>query len=144
MHALSSAALAMAVTRACTRGELEKCGCDRKVRGVSPEGEAGLLYEYVLSLSLTHTQKKAPESFQNKSPNKMIATCLTSHGRVPVVRMQRQPVLRRGLLPDICGRTRASQGPVGGSPAPEPPQQRGRAEGWQRTPCSEVVIICKP
>lgn len=42
MHALSSAALAMAVTRACTRGELEKCGCDRKVRGVSPEGERGL------------------------------------------------------------------------------------------------------
>lgn len=42
MHALSSAALAMAVTRACTRGELEKCGCDRKVRGVSPEGECGL------------------------------------------------------------------------------------------------------
>lgn len=42
VHALSSAAIAMAVTRACTRGELEKCGCDRKVRGVSPEGEAGL------------------------------------------------------------------------------------------------------
>lgn len=42
VHALSSAALAMAVTRACTRGELEKCGCDRKVRGVSPEGECGL------------------------------------------------------------------------------------------------------
>ncbi|CAF90635.1 unnamed protein product, partial [Tetraodon nigroviridis] len=38
VHALSSAAIAMAVTRACTRGELEKCGCDRKVRGVSPEG----------------------------------------------------------------------------------------------------------
>ncbi|KAG7271574.1 hypothetical protein CRUP_027848 [Coryphaenoides rupestris] len=28
----------MAVTRACSRGELERCGCDRKVRGVSPEG----------------------------------------------------------------------------------------------------------
>lgn len=39
MHALSSAAVAVAVTRACTRGELERCGCDRKVRGVSPEGE---------------------------------------------------------------------------------------------------------
>lgn len=44
VHALSSAALAMAVTRACTRGELEKCGCDRKVRGVSPQGEAGLCW----------------------------------------------------------------------------------------------------
>ncbi|XP_077454852.1 wingless-type MMTV integration site family, member 4b [Stigmatopora argus] len=38
VHALSSAAVALAVTRACTRGELERCGCDRKVRGVSPEG----------------------------------------------------------------------------------------------------------
>lgn len=41
VHALSSAAMAVAVTRACTRGELERCGCDRKVRGVSPEGEHG-------------------------------------------------------------------------------------------------------
>lgn len=41
VHALSSAAVAVAVTRACTRGELERCGCDRKVRGVSPEGEPG-------------------------------------------------------------------------------------------------------
>lgn len=41
VHALSSAAVAVAVTRACTRGELERCGCDRKVRGVSPEGEHG-------------------------------------------------------------------------------------------------------
>ncbi|XP_050932015.1 wingless-type MMTV integration site family, member 4b isoform X2 [Lates calcarifer] len=38
VHALSSAAVAVAVTRACTRGELERCGCDRKVRGISPEG----------------------------------------------------------------------------------------------------------
>lgn len=43
VHALSSAAVAVAVTRACTRGELERCGCDRKVRGVSPEGELGFL-----------------------------------------------------------------------------------------------------
>ncbi|KAK1795510.1 hypothetical protein P4O66_010667 [Electrophorus voltai] len=38
MHALSSAAVAVAVTRGCSRGELERCGCDRKVRGLSPEG----------------------------------------------------------------------------------------------------------
>lgn len=41
VHALSSAAVAVAVTRGCSRGELERCGCDRKVRGVSPEGEFG-------------------------------------------------------------------------------------------------------
>lgn len=38
VHALSSAAVAVAVTQGCSRGELERCGCDRKVRGVSPEG----------------------------------------------------------------------------------------------------------
>ncbi|XP_051575684.1 protein Wnt-4a-like [Myxocyprinus asiaticus] len=38
VHSLSSAAVAMAVTQGCSRGELERCGCDRKVRGVSPEG----------------------------------------------------------------------------------------------------------
>ncbi|MBN3322772.1 WNT4A protein, partial [Atractosteus spatula] len=38
ISALSAAAVAVAVTRGCSRGELEKCGCDRKVRGVSPEG----------------------------------------------------------------------------------------------------------
>ncbi|KAA0703424.1 Protein Wnt-4 [Triplophysa tibetana] len=38
VHALASAAVAVAVTRGCSRGELERCGCDRKVRGVSPEG----------------------------------------------------------------------------------------------------------
>lgn len=45
VHALSSAAVAVAVTRACTRGELERCGCDRKVRGVSPEGELDLCWK---------------------------------------------------------------------------------------------------
>uniref|UniRef100_A0A8C8S091 Protein Wnt n=1 Tax=Pelusios castaneus TaxID=367368 RepID=A0A8C8S091_9SAUR len=38
IHAISSAGVAFAVTRACSRGELEKCGCDHKIRGVSPEG----------------------------------------------------------------------------------------------------------
>ncbi|XP_030043700.1 protein Wnt-4 [Microcaecilia unicolor] len=38
IHAVGAAALAAAVTGACSRGELQKCGCDRKVRGVSPEG----------------------------------------------------------------------------------------------------------
>ncbi|XP_037245694.1 protein Wnt-4-like [Falco rusticolus] len=38
IHAISAAGIAFAVTRACSCGELEKCGCDRKIRGVSPEG----------------------------------------------------------------------------------------------------------
>lgn len=55
VHALSSAAVAMAVTRACTRGELERCGCDRKVRGVSPEGELG--FHWSSKNSHTHRSK---------------------------------------------------------------------------------------
>lgn len=39
--AVCAASIAFAVTRACSRGELEKCGCDHKIRGVSPEGEGG-------------------------------------------------------------------------------------------------------
>ncbi|KAK2528247.1 protein Wnt-4 [Columba livia] len=36
--AISASSIAFAVTCVCSRGELEKCGCDRKIRGVSPEG----------------------------------------------------------------------------------------------------------
>ncbi|NXP97209.1 WNT4 protein, partial [Vidua macroura] len=39
IHAISAAGIAFAVSRACSRGELHKCGCDHKVRGVTPEGE---------------------------------------------------------------------------------------------------------
>ncbi|XP_071368757.1 protein Wnt-4a isoform X1 [Centroberyx affinis] len=38
VYAISAASVAFAVTRACSSGELEKCGCDRNVHGVSPEG----------------------------------------------------------------------------------------------------------
>uniref|UniRef100_A0A671LR09 Protein Wnt n=1 Tax=Sinocyclocheilus anshuiensis TaxID=1608454 RepID=A0A671LR09_9TELE len=38
VYALSAASVAFAVTRACSSGELDKCGCDRNVHGVSPEG----------------------------------------------------------------------------------------------------------
>ncbi|XP_044919865.1 protein Wnt-4 isoform X2 [Mustela nigripes] len=38
VYAISSAGVAFAVTRACSSGELEKCGCDRTVHGVSPQG----------------------------------------------------------------------------------------------------------
>lgn len=39
VYAISSAGVAFAVTRACSSGELEKCGCDRTVHGVSPQGK---------------------------------------------------------------------------------------------------------
>ena len=38
VHAISAAGVAHALTRACSAGELEDCGCDRTVRGASPEG----------------------------------------------------------------------------------------------------------
>lgn len=38
VHALSAAGVAHAVTRACSSGEMEKCGCDRTVRGQSQQG----------------------------------------------------------------------------------------------------------
>merc|ERR1712018_282378 len=38
VHAISSAGVAHAVTRSCSSGELGNCGCDRSLRGMSPEG----------------------------------------------------------------------------------------------------------
>ncbi|KAK3599590.1 hypothetical protein CHS0354_035831 [Potamilus streckersoni] len=38
VHSISSAGVAHALTRACSSGDLEKCGCDRTVRGRSAEG----------------------------------------------------------------------------------------------------------
>ncbi|XP_054706674.1 protein Wnt-4-like [Uloborus diversus] len=38
VHALSSAGVAHTVTRSCSSGGLGRCGCDRTVRGYSPEG----------------------------------------------------------------------------------------------------------
>jgi len=44
VHAISSAGVAHALTRACSSGELENCGCDRSLRGMSPEGFQVLHY----------------------------------------------------------------------------------------------------
>jgi wingless-type MMTV integration site family protein 4 len=38
VHAISSAGVAHAVTKACSTGQVDKCGCDRSVRGRSPQG----------------------------------------------------------------------------------------------------------
>ncbi|XP_014679817.1 PREDICTED: protein Wnt-4-like, partial [Priapulus caudatus] len=38
VHAISAAGVAHSVTRACSSGDLNKCGCDRSVRGTSAEG----------------------------------------------------------------------------------------------------------
>ncbi|NXK90993.1 WNT4 protein, partial [Formicarius rufipectus] len=38
VYAISSAGVAFAVTRACSSGELDKCGCDRTVQGGSAQG----------------------------------------------------------------------------------------------------------
>nr|XP_027224628.1 protein Wnt-4-like [Penaeus vannamei] len=38
VHAISSAGVAHAITRRCSSGELDVCGCDRSVRGVTPHG----------------------------------------------------------------------------------------------------------
>ncbi|XP_042206259.1 protein Wnt-4-like [Homarus americanus] len=38
VHAISSAGVAHAITRRCSSGELDDCGCDRSVRGVTQNG----------------------------------------------------------------------------------------------------------
>ncbi|OQV20568.1 Protein Wnt-4 [Hypsibius exemplaris] len=38
VHAISAAGVAHAVTRSCSMGELNKCGCDANVKGTTPEG----------------------------------------------------------------------------------------------------------
>lgn len=55
VYAISAASVAFAVTRACSSGELEKCGCDHNVHGVSPEGR---------SLSLFHTNTHSEKETQ--------------------------------------------------------------------------------
>lgn len=59
VYAISAASVAFAVTRACSSGELEKCGCDHNVHGVSPEGRSLSLF---LSLRISHKYTHAKET----------------------------------------------------------------------------------
>ena len=53
VHAISSAGVAHAVTRSCSSGELENCGCDRSLRGMSPEGfQVNVLFYIKMAQSL--------------------------------------------------------------------------------------------
>ncbi|XP_027537366.1 protein Wnt-4-like [Neopelma chrysocephalum] len=56
IHAISAAGIAFAVTRACSHRELEKCGCDRKIQGASPEGFQWLGCSDNLSYGITFSQ----------------------------------------------------------------------------------------
>jgi hypothetical protein len=39
VHAVSAAGIAYTVTRACSRGELNECSCDSRVRSRKPKGK---------------------------------------------------------------------------------------------------------
>lgn len=65
VYAISAASVAFAVTRACSSGELEKCGCDHNVHGVSPEGRS-------LSLSLSHKHTNTRTHTQRKQKDQLI------------------------------------------------------------------------
>ena len=54
VHAISSAGVAHAVTRSCSSGELENCGCDRSLRGMSPEGFQVIIH-YTIQVHLNNS-----------------------------------------------------------------------------------------
>lgn len=117
VYAISSAGVAFAVTRACSSGELEKCGCDRTVHGVSPQGECGTW----------GGREWRPGAWA--LPSLTAATVPPTPHRLPVVGMLGQHRLRRGLLPVLRGRAGEKQGGLVQPRPHEPPQQRGRQEG---------------
>lgn len=125
MYAISSAGVAFAVTRACSSGELEKCGCDRTVHGVSPQGKCGRWGGHA---GQGQGQGPGPRPSLTRGPR------MPTPRRLPVVGMLGQHRLRRGLLTVICGRAGEEQGGLVQPGPHEPPQQRGRQEGSARGP----------
>ena len=65
VHAISSAGVAHALTRACSSGELENCGCDRSLRGMSPEGFQVLNYIMIFIDLLKFNDYHVITQFQN-------------------------------------------------------------------------------
>lgn len=116
MYAISSAGVAFAVTRACSSGELEKCGCDRTVHGVSPQGKCG-------------RWGGAGGGGRGAAPPSLTTATVHPLHRLPVVGMLGQHRLWRGLLPVLRGRAGEKQGGLIQPRPHEPPQQRGWQEG---------------
>ncbi|XP_036388518.1 protein Wnt-4a-like [Megalops cyprinoides] len=73
VYAISSASVAFAVTRACSSGELDRCGCDRSVRGVSPEGfqwsgcSDNIAYGVAFSASFVDARERSKGTFAGRA-----------------------------------------------------------------------------
>lgn len=118
VYAISSAGVAFAVTRACSSGELEKCGCDRTVHGVSPQGK-----HICPKVGGWGGRDLAP------GPNSPRNSLCPLHPRLPMVRMLGQHRLWCSLLTVLCGRPGEKQGGLLQPGTHEPSQQRGWQEG---------------
>ncbi|KAI1892476.1 hypothetical protein AGOR_G00133810 [Albula goreensis] len=93
VYAISAASVAYSVTRACSSGELEQCGCDRNVRGVSPEGfqwsgcSDNIAYGVAFSASFVDVRERSKRSsagraLMNLHNNEAGRKAILSHMRV--------------------------------------------------------------
>ncbi|OXB60735.1 hypothetical protein ASZ78_006098 [Callipepla squamata] len=73
VYAISSAGVAFAVTRACSSGELDKCGCDRTVQGGSPQGfqwsgcSDNIAYGVAFSQSFVDVRERSKGASSNRA-----------------------------------------------------------------------------
>ena len=108
VHAISSAGVAHALTRACSSGDLENCGCDRSLRGISPEGFQ------VNNSNNNHNQKMTAKS-RRKKIELLMSHLLISSGldvRTTWISVSLFPVtsLTRGMAAKV-GKTRGKPNP---------------------------------
>ncbi|KAJ8371371.1 hypothetical protein SKAU_G00113990 [Synaphobranchus kaupii] len=93
VYAISAASIAYAVTRACSSGELEKCGCDGSVQGVSAEGfqwsgcSDNIAYGVAFSTSFADVRERSKRSstsraLMNLHNNEAGRKAIQSHMRV--------------------------------------------------------------